>query len=117
MATNDYFLLQGWRFHDELWRAYLNPDDDHSELIESMRLHLEQRAGGYTEDFQYVAHPIGMGWRVPDSLIMWDPMMSRYRQSEPFIRYIRESGAYDFWLEHGFPPQCRPLGDRDFECN
>lgn len=26
-------------------------------------------------------------------------------------------GLPDYWREHGFPPQCRPIGEDDFECD
>jgi len=26
-------------------------------------------------------------------------------------------GIYDYWLVAGFPPQCRPVGEDDFECD
>jgi len=29
---------------------------------------------------------------------------------------VRERGVLDYWRNHGFPPQCRPVGDDDFEC-
>jgi TolB-like protein len=117
MATNDYFLLRGWRHHDELWQAYNSPGQDHSGLIESIRLYLDEQEGGYAEDFQYITNPIGMGWRIPDVLVVWDPMMHAYRQSAEFKSFIRDSGVFDYWQQAGFPPQCRPVGDDDFECD
>jgi hypothetical protein len=27
-----------------------------------------------------------------------------------------ELGLPEYWREHGFPPQCRPMGHDDFEC-
>lgn len=117
MATNDYFLLRGWRRHEELWQAYNSPGQDYSGLIESIRLYLDNQEGGYAEDFQYITNPIGMGWRIPDVLVVWDPMMHAYRQSSEFKSFIRESGVFDYWQAAGFPPQCRPVGDNDFECD
>ena len=29
----------------------------------------------------------------------------------------KESGVLDYWHERGFPPQCRPIGSDDFECD
>ena len=116
MATNGPFMLQGWRRHDELWGAYLDPAGDHSELIGSIERRLAD-AGGHMDLTEYIIHPIGTGWRVPDVLVMWDPMMHGYRQSREFKSFIRESGALDYWREAGFPPQCRPLSGDDFECD
>ncbi len=30
--------------------------------------------------------------------------------------FIGEAGIYDYWQKHGYPPQCHPLGEDDFEC-
>ena len=32
-------------------------------------------------------------------------------------RLMREIGIPAYWRKHGFPPQCRPLGSDDFECD
>jgi TolB-like protein/tetratricopeptide (TPR) repeat protein len=32
------------------------------------------------------------------------------------IAFLREAGFEAYWREHGWPAQCRPLGDEDFEC-
>jgi TolB-like protein len=117
MATNGPFMLQGWRRHDELWQAYRNPMQDHSELIASIRRHLALRSDGYSDLVQYVVHPIGSGWRIPESLVMWDPMLHEYRQSPEFRDYMHKSGVFDYWREAGFPPQCRPAGEDDFACD
>ncbi|MDZ7768921.1 MAG: hypothetical protein U5K38_07540 [Woeseiaceae bacterium] len=29
----------------------------------------------------------------------------------------RTSGVLDLWHSRGFPPQCKPVGDADFECS
>ena len=31
--------------------------------------------------------------------------------------FLREAGFEAYWREKGWPPQCRPLGDTDFECS
>lgn len=33
-----------------------------------------------------------------------------------FKREARAMGLDAYWRENGFPPQCRPLGDDDFDC-
>jgi adenylate cyclase len=114
---NAHFMLRGWRRHDELWQAYLDPAQDHSELIESINDYLAANNEGLLEIAEFVVQPIGMGWRTPEILVVWDPMMRRYRQGPEFKHFIRESGVFDYWREAGFPPQCRPLGEDDFECD
>ena len=117
MATNSMFNLRGWRQHDELWNAYLNPAQDYSELIESIQDYLETQEGVYRGNFGIIAHPLGKGWRVPQTLVMWDELMREYRQTKLFKSYVRESGVYDYWQQAGYPPQCRPIGNDDFECD
>ena len=117
IATNGQFMLRGWRRHDELWRAYRSPGRDNGELIESIRLYLDEHNEGLVNIFEYIAHPIGSGWRAPEVLVLWDAMMREYRQGPEFKEYMRQSGAYDYWRASGFPPQCRPVGDDDFACD
>jgi len=47
----------------------------------------------------------------------WLPRFRDYRQSAEFAAGIRKYGFYDLWKSRGFPPQCRPIGDDDFECD
>jgi TolB-like protein/Tfp pilus assembly protein PilF len=48
---------------------------------------------------------------------IWLDENAGFRQSGYFKPYLEEIGAPAFWREHGFPPNCRPLGDEDFECD
>lgn len=117
MTTNHRSLLLGWRRHDELYQAYKKPDGDHSGLIESIRRHFESKTRRVDYDLEYIVQPIGNGWRVPTDLLLWDGSMKRYRQSDEFKSYIRESSVFDYWQAVGYPPQCQPVGDSDFECD
>ena len=49
-------------------------------------------------------------------IMMWRSDASDFRQSDDFKRVIRDGGIEAYWRANGFPPQCRPLGDDDFEC-
>jgi len=49
--------------------------------------------------------------------VMWQPGSRRFRQSPDFKRIIAAINLQPYWRAHGFPPQCRPLGDEDFECD
>jgi adenylate cyclase len=48
---------------------------------------------------------------------MWSPDLKRFRQSPEFKQLIEELGLQVYWHSDGFPPQCRPLGETDFECD
>jgi tetratricopeptide (TPR) repeat protein len=52
-----------------------------------------------------------------DLYLVWTAEYSAYRQSPYFKPLIREQQAIDYWRENGFPPQCRPVGGEDFECD
>ena len=47
---------------------------------------------------------------------LWLPEFPEYRQSGAFKHFVREMRIDEYWREHGFPPQCRPVGDTDFSC-
>ena len=48
---------------------------------------------------------------------IWLPEFAKFRQSPHFKRAVSEFDMPAFWRSHGFPPQCRPIGDDDFECD
>ena len=61
-------------------------------------------------------------WSLADFL--WSPYQPILRRPELRDEYVRihkrkilETGIHDYWRKNGFPPQCRPLGDDDFECD
>ena len=54
---------------------------------------------------------------IPDNPFWWYPYPEDFRQSPDRKRMIRDFGLFAYWQEHGFPPQCRALGDDDFECD
>ncbi len=47
---------------------------------------------------------------------LWLPAFGDFRASPAFKRLARELGLVDYWSEHGFPDQCRRVGEDDFEC-
>ena len=51
------------------------------------------------------------------SYSIWLPEFAKFRQSPHFKRVVSEFDMLTFWRSHGFPPQCRPIGDDDFECD
>jgi hypothetical protein len=48
---------------------------------------------------------------------MWGPDLKRFRQSPEFKLLLEDLGSHTYWRSHGFPPQCRALGEDDFECD
>jgi len=47
---------------------------------------------------------------------LWDPDGDEFRTTPQFKAVIREVGIFEYWKSRGFPPQCKPVGDNDFEC-
>jgi TolB-like protein len=50
------------------------------------------------------------------SLAHWERIPG-LRNSPGFKRMLERLGVATHWRKHGFPPQCRPLGDTGFECD
>ncbi|MEJ2534860.1 MAG: hypothetical protein P8008_05190 [Gammaproteobacteria bacterium] len=48
---------------------------------------------------------------------IWSPLHPDFRQSPDFKRLVRAMGLDRYWREREFPPQCRPVGNEDFECD
>ena len=48
--------------------------------------------------------------------VFWHPDGDEFRTTPQFNSVIRETGIYEYWKARGFPPQCKPVGDDDFEC-
>lgn len=47
---------------------------------------------------------------------LWLPEFPEYRRSPEFKAFVRTMGLEAYWREHGFPPQCQPVGADDFTC-
>lgn len=117
LAVNQEGMLQGYRRHDELYDAFKNIDADHGELVKDalsfVRLKHQDRS---SENLALLLTPLGAFDLTPTPAVIWLPELHNYRQSEQFKNYIRLSGVYDYWREHGFPAQCKAVGADDFEC-
>jgi len=47
----------------------------------------------------------------------WLPYYKLFRQSPEFRTMMRGNGSLKYWQARGFPPQCRAVGDDNFECD
>ena len=52
-----------------------------------------------------------------ETLYWWDPNLPDFLVSPHRKRLMRAMGIYDYWLATEFPPQCRAIGEDDFECD
>jgi len=48
--------------------------------------------------------------------VLWHPDGDEFRTTPQFKAVIREMGIFKYWQARGFPSQCKPVGDDDFEC-
>ena len=104
-------------------RAIENPDADNSAGLARLEDWASNSGTGRTlADIP----DIYVSFRAYDELeqggvtsrwILWHPDAAEFRGTLQFKRLVRATGLVDYWFERGFPPQCRPLGDNDFECD
>jgi TolB-like protein/tetratricopeptide (TPR) repeat protein len=66
------------------------------------------------KEYGYLADQL---WGSETKQWMWIRSFSKFRQSEPFKRKIRESGILAHWKKYGWPDLCHAVGDDDFSCN
>jgi adenylate cyclase len=117
LLLNQSKWLPGWHRQGDVYEAFRDLDGDHAGLLaELLEFHRAQPA----DSASYVALllvPLGAFDMLPEyAMLLWGPEYAGYRRSPQFRSYMRASGALDYWREHGYPPQCRPVGADDFEC-
>lgn len=104
-------------------RAVENPEADNSAGL----VRLQDWAAGTTTGITlHIVPQIFLAFNAYDELasepegtrwLLWHPDAEGFRGTPHFKRHIRDSGVLAFWQVHGFPPQCRAIGDDDFECS
>ena len=55
--------------------------------------------------------------RIMTLVVQWDPLHAGFRTTPAFRRVLEKQGVPDYWREHGYPPQCRPVGAEDYACD
>jgi hypothetical protein len=53
----------------------------------------------------------------PVTRVLVDLDMSLIYDHPRWKEQVRRDGILELWRTRGFPPQCRPLGTDDFECD
>ena len=48
---------------------------------------------------------------------LWLPAFAHFRKAPEFKQLALNLGLVDYWRVNGFPDQCRPLSEVDFECD
>lgn len=123
-VTNQSHYLPGWRRHGEIWEAWNDLDADHDALVRDIRSYADRHLdlSDSASDLVNVLVPLGGSFDLlPFAILFWGPEYSKYRQSDAFRDRVVHLSVDEYWREHGFPPQCRPIvtadGDDDFECD
>jgi TolB-like protein/Tfp pilus assembly protein PilF len=103
-------------------RAIENPDGDHSAGFARLKDWEARTDTGRT----IATEPILLlTFRAYDEMAtepllarfaLWHPDGDEFRTTPQFKAIIRKVGVYEYWQTRGFPPQCKPVGDDDFEC-
>ena len=108
----------------ELMRALSTEAYDREAALERFRQRL--RSEGYDLDTDnYIAGSIYLAFgfyeRIPVDRSpagwFWFRGYPGLAGSDAQADMIRALGIDDYWREHGFPPQCRPVGGDDFVCD
>jgi len=105
--------------------AFLDPENHNAEDAYALA---QAHAAANPETFgpsglYYVAARLGieplpeLTFDVLSNINIWYPFFEEARQSDLFHDLAHEFGALGFWQEYGFPPQCHPVGEDDFECD
>ena len=55
--------------------------------------------------------------RVTTTLIHWDRYPPTFRNSPGMKLKLERMGVPAYWRAKGYPPQCRPVGTKDFTCD
>ncbi|MEO8159840.1 MAG: hypothetical protein ABI588_00365 [Arenimonas sp.] len=55
--------------------------------------------------------------RVTTTIVAWDRYPPSFRNSPGMKLKLERVGAVAYWRARGFPPQCHPVGPKDFNCD
>ncbi len=103
-------------------RAIENPDADNSSGLARLKDWERQTSSG---NKLANASAMFLSFRAYDELTenldeatyaLWHPDADEFRTTPQFKTIIRKMGIFEYWQARGFPPQCKPVGDNDFEC-
>ncbi|HSD68562.1 MAG TPA: hypothetical protein VLB07_03365 [Woeseiaceae bacterium] len=106
--------LRGVSKFNALYDALVDPREDPLLAAEIRARLIENKASTRT---YALLNALGDYKDPPQIVSHWGEVMRGYRRSPEFKTHMRASGVDAYWRKHGFPPQCRPLGADDFECD
>jgi len=104
--------------YKEMLHVVNNPGDDHS----AAKLKFERWLARTQRDPKWrIGEWIALGAYdrvepIVDANQVWFDQSSQFRASSYFKPLVSKLGWQAYWRKHGFPPQCRAVGEADFEC-
>jgi TolB-like protein len=113
---NSLASLRGWHDFGGLYDALRGESQNRAQIAARFETFLNQSNNEKNVAWSLLP-ALGVFDDSPLSDVWWLPVFKEYRQSPQFREHVRKGGIYDYWLDVGFPPQCRPVGDDDFECD
>ncbi|MCJ7555642.1 MAG: hypothetical protein MUP90_01865 [Gammaproteobacteria bacterium] len=108
---------------DPLIRALMESGFDYEGELRQFIIEMEASTGekfDWSEASSYVAVVFRSYENIHPTINLadwWNPSFPDFLASPHRKRVIREMGIDDYWRARGFPPQCRPVGEDDFECD
>jgi hypothetical protein len=103
-------------------RAIENPNADNSSGFARLKDWERQTNSGAK---LWSAHAMFLSFRAYDERAenplatqysLWHPDSDEFLSTPQFKSVIRTLGIFEYWQARGFPPQCKAVGDDDFEC-
>ena len=107
---------------EPLYRALTDPDFDFEEVRVEIETLYEAATGDQLDwglEDEYSALSLRDFDNVPSiegTQVWWAPYPVEWRTHPRRKAIMIELEMPAYWRKHGFPPQCRPLGEDDFEC-
>ncbi|WP_291841759.1 hypothetical protein [Maricaulis sp.] len=116
-AVNLASVLPRYPRAGEIYEAFLNLDENHSELGADAWRYAESIGNTGEYMVAILLLPLDPSNSSQNPFIYWQSELHAWRQLDRFKDRMRQTGILDHWREHGFPPQCRAGEDDDFDCD
>jgi adenylate cyclase len=110
----------------DLRRALSNEDYDRAAALRRFQIRLSafEGQGAYSDPYTISSYLLAFRaydqlaeFAATDSTWWWAPGYPGMAESAARHTAIEAGNLPSYWREHGFPPQCRPIGADDYECD
>lgn len=121
MSTLRTFGGEYWMI-EPTFRAIMDPDYDRAEGLRRIKTRLAasgppMKPEDALYEFLHFTHGAYADLQPFKGAVIWGVLNPDYVASPERKRIFRDAGLPNYWRKHGFPPQCRPMGADDFECD